>query len=59
MKLFTIKFSLGIFIFYLTYFDNIANNTREIKILYEKCLFFFCKTNKYIPYADNVENDYI
>ena len=62
MKLFAIKFSLGIFVFYFKYCNNIANNTRESKNLCEKCFFvFFCKTNKYIPYADadNVNNDYI
>ena len=29
MKLFAIKLSLRIFVFYLKYFNNIANNTRE------------------------------
>ena len=57
MKLFVIKFSLGIFVLYLKYFNNIANNTTESKNLCET--FFFCKPNKYIPYTDNVENDYI
>ena len=60
MKLFAIKFSLRIFVFYFKYCNNIANNTRESKNLCEKCIFvFYCKTNKYIPYADNLENDYI
>ena len=60
MKLFAIKFSLGIFVLYLKHFNNIANNTRERKNLCEKLFFvFFCKPNKYISYADYVENDYI
>ena len=42
------------------HFNNIGNNTRESKNLCEIFFFvFFCKPNKYIPYADNVENDYI
>ena len=57
MKLFAIKLSLGIFALYLKHFNTIADNTREIKNLYD--FFFFCKPYKYIPYADNVENDYI
>ena len=59
MKLFAIKFSLGIFVLYLKHFNNIANNTRENKNLGEKLFFYFCKPNEYIPYADNVENEYI
>ena len=55
MKLFAIKFSLGIFVLYLKYFNSIANNMWERKNSYEKC-FFLCKTNKCIPYADNVKN---
>ena len=31
MKLFAIKFCLEIFVSYLEYFNNIANNTRESK----------------------------
>ena len=58
MKLFVIKFSLGIFVFYLKYFIIIANNTIESKNLCEKCFFFFFAKHKYIPYADNVKNDY-
>ena len=41
MKLFAIKFTLRIFVFYLKYFNNIANNTRESKNLCEKCFFMF------------------
>ena len=60
MKLFEIKFSLGILVLYLKHLNNIANNTRESKNLCEKCfIVFFCKPNKYIPYVDNVENYYI
>ena len=58
MKLFAIKLSLEIFVLYLKHFNNIANNTTERKNL-RKFFFFFCKSNKYIPYADYVENDYI
>ena len=36
IKLFTIKFSTGIFILCLYYFNNVANNTRESKNL---CIF--------------------
>ena len=39
MKLFAIRLSLGIFVFYLEYFNNIANITRESKNLYEKSFF--------------------
>ena len=54
MKLFAIKLSFGIFVYYLKYFNNIANNTKEICEIY-----FFCKTNKYIPYAENDYDIYI
>ena len=60
MKLFAIKFSLGIFVLYLKYFNVLANNTRESKNLCDIFLKqIICKPNKYIPYADNIENDYI
>ena len=45
MKLFTIKFSLGIFVLYLKHLNNIANNTRESKNLREKCFFFANQIN--------------
>ena len=59
MKLFAIKFSLGIFVFYLEYFNNIANTTRESRTSLQPIYAIRCKTNNYIPYAVNVENDYI
>ena len=50
MKLFTIKFSLGIFVFYLEYFNNIANNTREVNI-YVKNVFLVNKILKIIYFC--------
>ena len=40
MKLFTNKFSLGIFVLYLKHINDIANNTGDCTNLCEKCGFF-------------------